>query len=736
MTLRVLTALLTLFAGTTQAATFHGLGHLPGGNFSEAAAISADGSVVVGRSGEEGFRWSSETGMESLGLSPFTAEQPNSSASGISDDHRLIIGSVRAASGGIEPAFWTEDSGWTLLDPDFQFGGGSAADVSADGTVIVGEVNPQCCGTTAFRWTESTGIELLPKLDPGGGAAAGAITPDGATVTGISTVFIGQTFIWEASIWTEASGVVGLGFDSWVTGISDNGRVIVGGRSAPNGLAFYWTEESGVVQIMNEELKGRPYTQANAVSADGSVIVGDRFYWDAENGARDLRRFMVNEVGLGPVLAGWRRLAATDVSPDGRAIVGSATNPNGDIEAWIAYLDGTENPTPSVGVSVVGTPVSTVDVSTSNELRGFTAGGVIYERDDLIPPRLTHFAGAPDENAFIAIKSDESLPTSGERAELLTDFYLDTGITQPDVGSATATLTFSTPIVNGPGPDLVIFELISRRSDDERTDPLQIAVGDEVGLVLEASWGDSVYTVDVDAYDRVAGAPGSIDELENGDFVLQAKVLDLPVAGTVIDLSDLNIAPMAGIDAVNFGSLGIAVAIDPMLFMGIDSARAVSHGDFDKSGEFDVADIDLLTTQVLSGEHLAAFDLDGNGLVDGEDRAIWIENVKETFFGDANLDGEFNSSDIVRVFVAGEYEDTIDGNSTWATGDWDGDGDFGTRDLTLAFQSAGYEQGPRRAIRAVPEPDALTTWLITSMCLGIGCRRRHYTTNRKTRSFL
>jgi hypothetical protein len=114
-------------------------------------------------------------------------------------------------------------------------------------------------------------------------------------------------------------------------------------------------------------------------------------------------------------------------------------------------------------------------------------------------------------------------------------------------------------------------------------------------------------------------------------------------------------------------------------------------------------------------------------LVDGEDRAIWIENVKETFFGDANFDGEFNSSDLVAVFVAGEYEDSIDGNSTWTTGDWDGDGDFNTGDLTLTFQSGGYEQGPRQAIRLVPEPGALTTSLMTSIGLAIGCRRRRST---------
>jgi hypothetical protein len=40
--------------------------------------------------------------------------------------------------------------------------------------------------------------------------------------------------------------------------------------------------------------------------------------------------------------------------------------------------------------------------------------------------------------------------------------------------------------------------------------------------------------------------------------------------------------------------------------------------------------------------------------------------------------------------TAGEYEDSIPGNSTWSEGDWDCDGDFTTRDLVLAFSDVGF----------------------------------------------
>lgn len=58
--------------------------------------------------------------------------------------------------------------------------------------------------------------------------------------------------------------------------------------------------------------------------------------------------------------------------------------------------------------------------------------------------------------------------------------------------------------------------------------------------------------------------------------------------------------------------------------------------------------------------------------------------------GDANLDGRFDSADLVAIFQAGEFEDDVENNTSWSEGDWDGDRDFTTRDLVLAFQRGRY----------------------------------------------
>lgn len=76
------------------------------------------------------------------------------------------------------------------------------------------------------------------------------------------------------------------------------------------------------------------------------------------------------------------------------------------------------------------------------------------------------------------------------------------------------------------------------------------------------------------------------------------------------------------------------------------------------------------------------------------------------------MDGRFDSADLVRVFQAGDYEDTQSNNSSWNTGDWNGDSEFTSSDLVTAFQDGGYEQGPRSTTAAiVPEPSGLVLCL-------------------------
>ena len=192
---------------------------------------------------------------------------------------------------------------------------------------------------------------------------------------------------------------------------------------------------------------------------------------------------------------------------------------------------------------------------------------------------------------------------------------------------------------------------------------------------------------------------------------------DLLTAGdnNVLAIHGLNQA----LDSSDFllGRIGLA---------GVEGAPAGTPGDFDANGVLDAADIDALSAAVRDGNDSAEFDLNGDGAVNSADRDEWVNVIKNTYYGDSNMDGEFGTPDFVTVFTAGEYEDSTPGNSSWATGDWNGDGDFGTPDFVAAFSAGGYEQGPRDGgpnVAAVPEPNSIVL-LAAGLLLFAGIRRR------------
>ena len=150
-------------------------------------------------------------------------------------------------------------------------------------------------------------------------------------------------------------------------------------------------------------------------------------------------------------------------------------------------------------------------------------------------------------------------------------------------------------------------------------------------------------------------------------------------------------------------------------------------GDFDMDGALTVADIDLLVSAVAGGENNLQFDLTGDGAVNEADMTTWVKDLANTWIGDSNVDGEFNSSDLVGVFVAGKYEQDMD--AVWSEGDWTGDLRFASSDLVAAFVDAGFEMGHRGGVQDVPEPVGIP-WLV--LLLGMIAVRRRSRVARST----
>ncbi|MCA9149317.1 MAG: PEP-CTERM sorting domain-containing protein [Planctomycetales bacterium] len=145
-------------------------------------------------------------------------------------------------------------------------------------------------------------------------------------------------------------------------------------------------------------------------------------------------------------------------------------------------------------------------------------------------------------------------------------------------------------------------------------------------------------------------------------------------------------------------------------------------GDYDGNGQLDLADLNLQAAAMANGGPAATYDLTNDGLVNYDDRLAWVNTLKKTWMGDANLDGEFNTTDFVSVFTSGKFE--TGAAADWSEGDWSGDGLFTSADFVVAFQEGGYEQGTRAAVAAVPEPSSMVLAMLSLFgVLGLTRRR-------------
>ena len=110
--------------------------------------------------------------------------------------------------------------------------------------------------------------------------------------------------------------------------------------------------------------------------------------------------------------------------------------------------------------------------------------------------------------------------------------------------------------------------------------------------------------------------------------------------------------------------------------------------DFDRNGILTSADIDLLFANIHSHSSDPGFDLNGDQAIDHLDASRLVREIMEVPWGDVNLDGQFDTTDLLEAFSSGGYGTSQ--RASWSTGDWNGDGLFDSADLVLAFQDPSF----------------------------------------------
>jgi probable HAF family extracellular repeat protein len=318
------------------------LGVLPGGAASYANALSADGLVVTGSGtssvGPRGFRWTSPTGMVSLGLLPSGGS--SSVGAAVSADGSVIAG-YNGASGNANRAIRWTSAGMVSLGVLGSGSSSTANALSADGAVIAGFSYTSGFSTgRAFRWTAATGMQSLGLL-PGGvgdGADAFGMSADGSVIVG-SVLANGDAhaFSWTATGGMQDLGAVAGGDSAEAYAVSADGTTAVGHSGDQlNGTfdhAVLWVIGAGTAGLQDLGALGgglgAGFAQAFAISADHAVVVGssfvaaDRaFLWTAPLGMVDLNTYLPAH---GVNLSGWVLTSVRGISADGSALAGYGT---------------------------------------------------------------------------------------------------------------------------------------------------------------------------------------------------------------------------------------------------------------------------------------------------------------------------------------------------------------------------------------------------------------------------
>jgi probable HAF family extracellular repeat protein len=340
-------------------------------------AISGDGTRAAGTyysAGQQAFRWTSIGGIQGLG----TLGGNTSIGAGINGDGNVIVGSSDTHPDvqiqDIRAFRWVDGGGMGNLGALFGHNLSRAYGVSSDGTVTVG-FSGQFPSSRAVMW-DSNGIQDLGVLPGHLYSQAYGVSANGSTVIGFSGNAAPNGFYpfrWRAGVGMQQIGV----FPGHSLACSADGSVVVGQVIVSgNNRAFRWSESSGM-QLLGV-LPGNTASRANAVSADGSIVVGTcsggsppntkAFRWVVGG---QMRRIFDELGSYGIGIDACECDYAYGISADGTTIVGEGCYPEkGDFcTGWIATLpvdsdkDGLLDPWETQGGGIDGDGNGSIDVN-------------------------------------------------------------------------------------------------------------------------------------------------------------------------------------------------------------------------------------------------------------------------------------------------------------------------------------------------------------------------------------
>ncbi len=374
-------------ADSQTTATFTSIGFLSGDDHSVVRSANNDGTVAACWSfhidpnfgsfvSNYSARWTVANGLQALPMlpdNPFAGSSTRSQISGndiTPDGSRILFTAHTKPNFSGKAAGICDANGGNVLALSSLPGGEnmfSAAQMSDNGLVAFGYTFHSSGFTQSSRWTSSGGFQAFTEPQGyttsvpvvGGCSADGSISIGDMYTTDSNFHYTS----YQAYRWTAGSGMVGVGYlpggdRSASFALSSNGTTILGVSTSTDfpgdptqypfeGEFFLWTAAQGMKSL------GRPagfeslWAGGGGLNSDGSIgvvdvldpVFGDKTSFVIQTATKlyfDLQTALI-QAGAGPAIANWSNFAAS-ISDDGNTVFGSATNPSGQEEGFIAHF--------------------------------------------------------------------------------------------------------------------------------------------------------------------------------------------------------------------------------------------------------------------------------------------------------------------------------------------------------------------------------------------------------------
>lgn len=359
--------------------SIQGIGIVPFGSVPEVAAVSADGTTVVGNTyvnnpatreaGSRGFRWTAPSGTTRLGIGTalWTAPEDDYYVRGVSGDGNLAVGvwyPSQSLGGSALATTWQGSGPAQWLAPN-DINSRDALAISADGSTIIGQSFN--LGPVMWQGGVRSTITTTLGVRPG---TADAINTNGTIISG-SVRSTSESFGYAQYGSTRTNLLYGPygasgGAGMRITSMNQDGSVIVGtsyfepsvGPILQTPTMWLFGLDSEITGLELPLLSGLSIGEGLCVSGDGQLIGGwnaafpggtnTGFIYQMSTGVtRSAADYLA---GFGVSLSGWQLSEVRGFSSDGRTIAGNGIHEYAPglfrTEGWVATI-------PAPGVSAL-----------------------------------------------------------------------------------------------------------------------------------------------------------------------------------------------------------------------------------------------------------------------------------------------------------------------------------------------------------------------------------------------